>query len=91
MIAHHTLGGCDLRPGDLLGTGTISSPVGHLSKALHLNVLHPVLYFTQLRPRFGRHSYDSEAHYKSQTACQDAAKATLNISTKDERGTEGLE
>lgn len=24
MIAHHTSGGCDLRPGDLLGTGTIS-------------------------------------------------------------------
>ncbi|WP_246263640.1 fumarylacetoacetase [Caulobacter soli] len=26
MIAHHTLGGCDLRSGDLLGTGTISGP-----------------------------------------------------------------
>ena len=26
MIAHHTAGGCDLRPGDLLGTGTISGP-----------------------------------------------------------------
>lgn len=26
MIAHHTSGGCDLRPGDLLGTGTISGP-----------------------------------------------------------------
>lgn len=24
MIAHHTSGGCNLRPGDLLGTGTIS-------------------------------------------------------------------
>lgn len=24
MVAHHTCGGCDLRPGDLLGTGTIS-------------------------------------------------------------------
>jgi fumarylacetoacetase len=24
MIAHHTSGGCDLRPGDLIGTGTIS-------------------------------------------------------------------
>ena len=24
MIAHHTVGGCNLRPGDLLGTGTIS-------------------------------------------------------------------
>ncbi len=24
MIAHHTSGGCDLRPGDLFGTGTIS-------------------------------------------------------------------
>ena len=26
MIAHHTAGGCNLRPGDLLGTGTISAP-----------------------------------------------------------------
>ncbi|USK70903.1 fumarylacetoacetase [Peribacillus asahii] len=24
MVAHHTIGGCDLNPGDLLGTGTIS-------------------------------------------------------------------
>lgn len=30
MIAHHTFGGCNLRPGDLLGTGTISSPVSTL-------------------------------------------------------------
>jgi fumarylacetoacetase len=26
MLAHHASGGCDLRPGDLLGTGTISGP-----------------------------------------------------------------
>lgn len=26
MIAHHTVGGCNLRPGDLLGTGTQSGP-----------------------------------------------------------------
>jgi fumarylacetoacetase len=26
MVTHHASGGCDLRPGDLLGTGTISSP-----------------------------------------------------------------
>ena len=26
MIAHHTAGGCPLKPGDLLGTGTISGP-----------------------------------------------------------------
>ncbi|MWC45653.1 fumarylacetoacetase [Sphingomonas carotinifaciens] len=25
MVAHHTVGGCDLNPGDLLGTGTISA------------------------------------------------------------------
>ncbi|SIR72819.1 fumarylacetoacetase [Pseudacidovorax sp. RU35E] len=24
MVAHHTVGGCNLRPGDLIGTGTIS-------------------------------------------------------------------
>ena len=26
MIAHHTRGGCALRPGDLLATGTLSGP-----------------------------------------------------------------
>lgn len=26
LVAHHTVGGCNLRPGDLLGTGTISGP-----------------------------------------------------------------
>ena len=26
MIAHHTANGCNLLPGDLLGTGTISTP-----------------------------------------------------------------
>ena len=30
MIAHHTAGGCNLRPGDLLATGTLSceGPLG---------------------------------------------------------------
>lgn len=28
MIAHHTVGGCGLRTGDLLGSGTISGPGG---------------------------------------------------------------
>ena len=27
MVTHHTIGGCNLRPGDLLGTGTISGPM----------------------------------------------------------------
>jgi fumarylacetoacetase len=26
QVAHHTIGGCNLRPGDLLGSGTISGP-----------------------------------------------------------------
>jgi len=26
MVAHHTSNGCDLRPGDVLGTGTVSGP-----------------------------------------------------------------
>jgi fumarylacetoacetase len=26
MLTHHTSNGCDLRPGDLLGSGTISGP-----------------------------------------------------------------
>ncbi|MDC7683605.1 fumarylacetoacetase [Asticcacaulis sp. BYS171W] len=39
MIAHHTVGGCNLRPGDLLGTGTLSGPEagmhGSLLEASH--------------------------------------------------------
>jgi len=26
MVAHHSSGGCNLRPGDLFGSGTISTP-----------------------------------------------------------------
>jgi fumarylacetoacetase len=26
LLAHHTMGGCNLQPGDLLGTGTLSGP-----------------------------------------------------------------
>jgi fumarylacetoacetase len=26
LVAHHSSGGCNLRPGDLFGSGTISSP-----------------------------------------------------------------
>lgn len=26
MVAHHTVNGCNLRPGDMLATGTISGP-----------------------------------------------------------------
>lgn len=26
MVAHHTAGGCNLQPGDLLGSGTVSGP-----------------------------------------------------------------
>lgn len=29
MIAHHTVGGCNLRPGDLLGSGTVTGPQQH--------------------------------------------------------------
>ena len=37
MIAHHSIGGCNLRPGDLIGTGTISGPTRReLSSLLEL-------------------------------------------------------
>jgi fumarylacetoacetase len=26
MVAHHTAGGCNLQPGDVLGSGTVSGP-----------------------------------------------------------------
>jgi fumarylacetoacetase len=37
MVAHHTINGCNLRPGDLIGTGTISGPShAELSSMLEL-------------------------------------------------------
>ncbi len=34
MVAHHTVGGCNLQPGDLLGTGTLSGPTLDQAAAL---------------------------------------------------------
>ncbi|MES2940175.1 MAG: fumarylacetoacetase [Pseudomonadota bacterium] len=34
MVAQHTVGGCDLQPGDLLGTGTVSGPTAEEAGAL---------------------------------------------------------
>ena len=34
LIAHHTCGGCNLQPGDLLGTGTLSGPLPGQSGSL---------------------------------------------------------
>ena len=37
ILAHHTSNGCNLRPGDLLGTGTISGPTpGEVGSLLEL-------------------------------------------------------
>ena len=50
MVAHHTVGGCNLRPGDLLGTGTIScnsvSP-SFLGRKVHAPSLD---YFPLIKP-----------------------------------------
>jgi fumarylacetoacetase len=34
LIAHHTVNGCNLQPGDLLGSGTISGPAGEQGGSL---------------------------------------------------------
>ncbi len=34
MVTHHTVGGCNLQPGDLLGTGTLSGPAPDQAGAL---------------------------------------------------------
>jgi fumarylacetoacetase len=34
LLAHHTVGGCNLQPGDLLGTGTLSGPTAEEAGAL---------------------------------------------------------
>jgi len=39
LVAHHTINGCDLRPGDLLGTGTQSGPTpGEAGSLLELGM-----------------------------------------------------
>ena len=39
LVAHHTVNGCDLRPGDLLGTGTQSGPTpGEAGSLVELSV-----------------------------------------------------
>lgn len=39
MVAHHSSGGCNLQPGDLIGTGTISGPTrAELSSLLELTM-----------------------------------------------------
>ena len=40
QLAHHTITGCNMRPGDLLASGTISGPVSNL-----LNCSHKVTFF----------------------------------------------
>ena len=34
MVTHHTVNGCNLQPGDLLGTGTLSGPTLEQAGAL---------------------------------------------------------
>ena len=34
MVAHHTVNGCNLQPGDLLGSGTLSGPTATEAGAL---------------------------------------------------------
>lgn len=34
LVTHHTVNGCELRPGDLLGTGTLSGPTSGEEGAL---------------------------------------------------------
>jgi len=34
LVAHHSVNGCDLQPGDLLGTGTLSGPTSSEAGAL---------------------------------------------------------
>ena len=34
LVAHHTVNGCNLRPGDLLGSGTMSGPEAHQAGSL---------------------------------------------------------
>lgn len=34
FVTHHSKGGCNLQPGDLMGTGTISGPTGIVTALL---------------------------------------------------------
>jgi fumarylacetoacetase len=45
MVAHHTVNGCNLQPGDLLGTGTLSGPTLDLASEGN-----PIAVFLQQSP-----------------------------------------
>jgi len=61
QLTHHTITGCNLQPGDLLGSGTISGPVSpSLSFSLYcfvcsvlIQFFHEFLCFTQTPESFG--------------------------------------
>lgn len=40
MVAHHTVNGCNLQPGDLLGTGTLSGPDAKTQAAALIELTH---------------------------------------------------
>jgi fumarylacetoacetase len=46
MVAHHTINGCNLRPGDVLGSGTISGPTAEEAGALMELAQNGALPFT---------------------------------------------
>ncbi len=76
MIAHHTVGGCNMRPGDLLGSGTISGPEkGEFGSMLELtwNGTQPV------RTKSGPRNFLEDNDTVSITACAESGDVRIGF------------
>jgi hypothetical protein len=64
-VTHHTVGGCNLRSADLLGTGTISSPVSQSSLTLNRSARHSLRHPCGSFGKRGREEGGGEGAYGS--------------------------
>ena len=46
QLAHHTINGCNMRPGDMGATGTISGPVSYLPNSLQILFIYSLFIVT---------------------------------------------
>ena len=78
MVAHHTLGGCVLRSGDVLGSGTVSAP-GERGAACLLEAT-----------RRGAHPFPLSDGVSTRTWLQDGDEVVLRARCAPRDGVEGL-
>ena len=76
MVAHHTVTGCNLRPGDLLGTGTISAPEGEGTSGSLLELSRGGMYQINLEGE-ERHALTHHIHPPMRAYLEDGDEVVL--------------